>query len=98
MVHMVIRISITCLCMFRFLVTFRKAIQEGDSEVSVLISASGVGILAHDYCVYHLLQSLVIWDIKTGAKKRSFAAADATDWPIIKYIICILYVRMYIHM
>ncbi|XP_065899140.1 eukaryotic translation initiation factor 3 subunit B-like [Dysidea avara] len=45
----------------RYLVTFRKALQENDSE------------------------SLVIWDIKTGAKKRSFAASDATDWPIIKW-------------
>ena len=29
-------------------------------------------------------QNIVIWDIKTGAKKRTFHKGSAEDWPILK--------------
>ena len=29
-------------------------------------------------------ESVIVWDTRTGAKKRGFAASDATDWPVLK--------------
>ena len=31
-------------------------------------------------------QSIVVWEIRTGRKKRSFQRGNAEDWPILKYI------------
>ena len=29
-------------------------------------------------------ESVIVWDTRTGVKKRGFSAADATDWPVLK--------------
>ena len=29
-------------------------------------------------------ESVIVWDTRTGVKKRGFSASDATDWPVLK--------------
>lgn len=29
-------------------------------------------------------QNIIVWDIKTGLKKRTFMKGSAEDWPILK--------------
>ena len=31
-------------------------------------------------------ENIIVWDVRTGKKKRSFQRGNAEDWPIIKYI------------
>ena len=29
-------------------------------------------------------QNIIVWDVKTGARKRTFTRGAAEDWPILK--------------
>ena len=37
-------------------------------------------------------QSIIVWEIRTGKKKRSFQRGNAEDWPILKYIHSYVYI------
>ena len=30
-------------------------------------------------------QNVIIWDVKTGMKKRTFSKLSKEEWPVIKY-------------
>ena len=33
---------------------------------------------------------MIIWDVRTGAKKRAFQCGDYSRWPVFKYVLFFL--------